>query len=226
MKIKDSFKGIFLLMIAEQAVLALPPTISDFCLDYSSYADIRKAKKNGTPIKEKGVEERDSLWLWAKDTTAKSGSNTEYQLNGLYTTGNNDKLITYNVDLCRQLPNRSYPPEELNKITISLKLNDRGIVESIEEFNGKKTDTKENIENQLDLESRHIALLIADFISTGGKNLLRYKNGSWADKGPRTITLRDKRPNKKNPIVNMFKSEFPKAPHEQMTEPTLSIKLQ
>ncbi len=214
MKIKDSFKGIFLIMIAEQAALALPPTISNFCLDYIRITEIEKAKKAGNPIKEKGVEETDSLWLWSKDTTAKSGPNTEYQLNELRTTCKNGKLITYNVGLCRQLPNRNYPPNELNKMTISLKLNDKGIVESIEEFNGKKTDTRENVEDRLDLDSRHIALLIADFISTGGKNLLRYKHGCFNDGGPRIITLKDKRPNKKNPIANLFKSEFPKPPHQ------------
>ena len=214
MKIKNRCKCIFLLLIAEQAAFALPPDIENFCLDYISPYDKEDADKEGTPIIEKGVKEEDSLWLWEKDTTAKSGPNTEYQLNELNATFKNGNTLTYKVNLTKQFPNRKCPPTKLNEISISLKLNDAGIVESIEEYNGIKTDTRENVEKQLNKENRHIALLLADFISTGGKNLLRYKHGCFNDAGPRFIALKDKRANKKHPIANLFNPEFPKPPHE------------
>lgn len=213
MKINNSFKCIFLLLIAGQAAFALPPDIQNFCLDYISHCDREEAIKNGTPIKENGVSEENSLWLWEKDLTAKSGPNTEYQLNALNSTFKNGKTLTYKAGLSKQFRNRKRPPITLDEITISLKLNDAGSVESIEEFNGKKTDTRVNVEKQLNQESRHIALLLADFISTGGKNLLRFKHGYSDDKGPRFITLKDKRANKQNPIANFFNPEFPKPLH-------------
>ncbi len=197
MKIKDSFKGIFLLMIAEQAAFALPPTTSDFCLEYISDPARRKAEKNGTPINERGVFEESGLRLRKKESASPSDRNTKYQLNDLCVTHRNGQHITYNVDLSRQYHGfEGYPPTKLNNMTISLKVNDRGNVDSIEEINGTRTDTKENIEKHLDMDSRRIAILIADFISTGGKHLLRYKFESYNAK-PGIITLEDKRPNKK-----------------------------
>ena len=197
MKIKDSFKGIFLLMIAEQAAFALPPTTSDFCLEYISGPTRRKAEKNGTPIKEWGVFEESGTRLRTKETASPSDRNTEYQLNELCVTHRNGQHITYNVGLSRQYHGfEDFIPTKLNNMTISLKLNDSGNVDSIEEVNGQRTDTKENIEKHLDMNSRRIAILIADFISTGGKHLLRHKFESY-DVGPGIITLEDKRPNKK-----------------------------
>lgn len=208
MKIKDSVKGILLLMVAEQAAFALPPTISDFCLRCIPITEREAAIKEGNPIKEKGEDEYGSLWFVEKKFICTDAPNTEYQLKGLTPTSQKGNLITYDVDLGVQESNKEIAPKKFKTISMSLKLNHKGIVESIEEFNGVKTDTRENTENRLSLFNRHAALLLADFISTGGKHILRYRNSS------RFITLKDERPNKQNPIAKYFNPEFPKAPHQ------------
>ena len=208
MKMKDSVKGILLLMVVEQAAFALPPTISDFCLAHIKRIDKQKAKEKGNPIEETGVSEENSLWLTERKYADTSGPRFEYRLKGLTPTFQEGNLITYDVDLVKQVPNKTKAPRTLDTMAISLKLNDKGIVDSIEAFNGIKTDTRKNIENRLSLENRHIALLIADFISTGGKYVLEHAHSSIA------ITLKDERPNKQNPIAKRFNPEFPKAPHQ------------
>ncbi len=195
-------------MVAEQATFALPPTISDFCLKYITTTERNKAIKEGNPIKDIGVSEENSLFLREKNRTRRDGLNTEYRLKGLTPTYQKGNLITYDVDLVKQVPMESSAPVTFNTISMSLKLDDEGIVESIEEFNGIKTDTRKNVERRLNPENRQIALLLADFISTGGKRLLRYLHSSSI------ITLRDARPNKQNPIAKYFNPEFPKAPRQ------------
>ena len=143
-----------------------------------------------------------------KNLTPGDCPNTEYRLKGLTPTSQKGNLITYDVVLGLQESNKEIAPIKFKPISMSLKLNDKGIVESIEEFNGVKTDTRENTENRLSLVNRHLALLLADFISTGGEHLLRYQNSS------RIITLKDERPNKQSKIAKFFNPEFPKVPHQ------------